>query len=169
MKFLRRKIRLLGLSVPVWGIAAFLVVTGVAVAAFANLLAVNMSITAKSGPEGTFSGLTCNFTLAGPGVVDSCTLNGDGTATIEVSGIDDNSQLVVAVDYTPSNFDQVYNPTYPDPLPSGISLIEEKGAAVGTVFTVGNAGNISQKIYFEDIVPDQVLSGIVLEYQFTEN
>jgi len=160
-EFLARKIKIFKWSVPVWAIAAAFLAVGAA-AAFMNSYFASVEITAMDAPVGTWDNFQCTV-LSGPGTVDTCLDNGDGTATVAVSGVDDDSVVEIKADYTTTEWHRVWV-NQPDPLPTGISEILFNPTPDG--YGVNNTSDtFKQEIHLADLTPSQVISAFSIGWE----
>ena len=161
MKFLRKKV----LGIPL-GVLIALLVVGVAAAAFYNSLLASVSVTAQAAPAGTYSVPVCYLT--GPGTVDTCVNNGDGTMTVEASELSDDSILNVQITYeNTSTVNQVLSHVIPDPLPAGVASITPNRADGYVLVPSMPIDNIIA-IDFGDLTPGATVSAMEIGWNFQQ-
>ena len=160
--FFAKKIRILGKSISLALIIGLVLVVSVAAWGILNMTA-TASITADSGPTGTMD-ISCHM-VTGPGTIDSCLVS-NSSLTLVVSGVQDTSVIQVLNWYTPDN-NQIFNFVMPDPMPGAVSqfiLDLPPGSPIASGFNQ----KIEVVIHLANIVPGEVISDLVWEYNFTD-
>jgi len=162
---MKRTVKIFGKSVPLSAILLGLAITATVAAAFLLVQIYTGNVSAQGGPTGTFSDLTCTITQ-GPGTVDTCIDNGDGTVDYAVSGIDDDTCVMIHQAYNPGAQLQLYTFSYDDITSNGISSVTpNKTDGWEPPVTVDT--NINVTICYGDMVPNEVISGWQFQHSFS--
>jgi len=161
---MKRNVRIFGQAIPLWLVLTFVLAVGAALAYFAAYLNASLSVTAKPGAEMSFDTPLCSK-LAGSGTLVTCDITG-GVATIEYDQIDNDTIIEFqfsALNSTGQAVTFAFGP--PDPLPAGIVSIT-CDRANGYSHADGVEVDYTTTIDFTDVVADQVISGVAIEYEY---
>ncbi len=165
--FLRKRVTILGRSIPVAGVALAIAVVGVA-AAFAFRATVSISVTAMPAPAGTWTAWSCAPAGTGPGQVDSETPSGEADLALVVSGIDDESRIRCQTNYTNTNGVTQWLELDSSALDgSGVAAIGVGSFVDGMTLSTGSGATLKIDFTFAEIAPGAVLADLEVYVDIT--
>jgi hypothetical protein len=166
--FFKRRVKIFGVSVPT-SLIVILALTSLAIAGFLAALTGTVEMTARSGPDVTFANLACNQPSGEYGTITTCDLTA-GVITVAMTGVDQNTQLKIAVEAT-NNGSGALDVHWTSPSLDGISRFDcqtdSAEACDGDVLNPAETEDYWWYVETGNIVADQHIAplGFTLEFE----